>query len=354
MVCTLAATLTRATAFNNSTPFNSTAVGCRDDDGNPVDYWYALKAHKLTTYAYSDANGGTFKMSPNDMASPNDGALAQTLQQIYAGDSGVGYAMYNDETPDKHTEQSRAHSKGVVGFGSGGGFWLVHSAPRFPDYVKNGYKGFGQGVNPASTRYAQSFLCLSLPLDEIDAGVASNMIVNWPHVHDSSLPSSLSGSLPTVASWLAGSHTTTPTATVREVKTQGGKVFHAFAKNKQWNKQLYEDLVAPTFKMDLACETWQDGVDQMPSYCKPDYANDVENVQYVELPGKGAPARWKHTVDHSKWCVGANAAKGHVACIGDINRMSSQAKRGGGTVCSLSDTTFIANMEGVVNNLAEC
>ena len=70
----------------------------------------------------------------------------------------------------------------------------------------------------------------------------------------------------------------------------------------------------------------------------------------MELHGEGAPGRWKHTVDHSKWCVGANAAKGHVACIGDINRMSSQAKRGGGAVCSLSDTTFIANLEGVVND----
>ena len=123
-MCALAASLTHvATALNNSTRFNSTSVGCRDDDGNPVDYWYALKVPKVTTYAYSDAHGGELTMSSEDMGSAYDGALAQTLQQIYAGNSDVGYAMYNDETPDKHTEESRAHSKGVVAFGSEGGPW---------------------------------------------------------------------------------------------------------------------------------------------------------------------------------------------------------------------------------------
>ena len=326
-------------------------VGCRDDDGNPVDYWYALKVPKLTNYGYSDANGGAFAMSANDMASAHDGALAATLQQIYAGTDGVGYALYNDETPDKHKEGSRAHSKGVMGFGQGGGFWLVHSSPCFPDYIKNGYAGFGQGVNPSSTKYGQSFLCLSLSLDELD-GVASNMMINWPHVHDSSVPDALSGALPNVTAWLANQHVTDPTATMREVRTQGGATFHAFAKNKQWNKQLYEDLVAPTLRMDLETETWQNGVGNMPSYCKAaGYAYDVENIQNVQIHGEGGVG-WKHTQDHSKWAVGINGAK--VACIGDINRQVSQRTRGGGTVCSTSDSNFISSMQGVVATTDSC
>ena len=66
-------------------------------------------------------------------------------------------------------------------------------------------------------------------------------------------PSSLSGSLPNVTAWLANGHVTDPTAIVREVRTKGGSTFLAFAKNKQWDKQLYEDLVAESLIV-LICD----------------------------------------------------------------------------------------------------
>ena len=41
---------------------------------------------------------------------------------------------------------------------------------------------------------------------------------------------------------------------------------------------------------------------------------------------------FKRTHDHSKWAISLDK-KTPVVCIGDINRMESQRKRGGGTVC---------------------
>jgi len=49
---------------------------------------------------------------------------------------------------------------------------------------------------------------------------------------------------------------------------------------------------------------------------------------------------WSYTMDHAKWGVSTNAHGKAVGCIGDINRMSSQEGRGGGTVCTNDDRIY--------------
>jgi deoxyribonuclease II len=69
----------------------------------------------------------------------------------------------------------------------------------------------------------------------------------------------------------------------------------------------------------------------MSSYCKPKHAYDVTNIQQIAW---GVPANglaYKETKEHSKWAISSD--KTNWACIGDINRMDSQADRGGGTTC---------------------
>ena len=52
------------------------------------------------------------------------------------------------------------------------------------------------------------------------------------------------------------------------------------------------------------------------------------NVKTLSMAG----ATWDEGQDHSKWAVSTSGAKPTV-CIGGVNRMLSQRKRGGGTVC---------------------
>ena len=116
-------------------------IGCQDEDGSSVDWWAAIKYPDGTTYAYADANSDSFKLSSNDMKYKTTGALSETLQQVYKGSSKtVGYAMYNDESPngDKFGTVMGTF-KGVVATDKSNGFWLIHSAPRFPETVANGY-----------------------------------------------------------------------------------------------------------------------------------------------------------------------------------------------------------------------
>jgi hypothetical protein len=59
--------------------------------------------------------------------------------------------------------------------------------------------------------------------------------------------------------------------------------------------------------------------------------NEVEDIKFIDLTPLKAPANWKwpESKDHAKWGIGEEA---DWVCVGDINRMISQEKRGGGAI----------------------
>ena len=68
-------------------------------------------------------------------------------------------------------------------------------------------------------------------------------------------------------------------------------------------------------------------VEACGAFCKPKYKYEVTDVKEL----KAGDVTWTESQDHAKWAVALDSS--NVACIGDINRMTSQEKRGGGTVC---------------------
>jgi deoxyribonuclease-2 len=100
----------------------------------------------------------------------------------------------------------------------------------------------------------------------------------------------------------------------------------SFAKSNSWGKDLYEDLVSPYYRQGFYWETWRRSPAE-PTFCTPTYAYDAINVNTVAFPG----VSFSYTKDHSKW--GVSIQPNNLACVGGINRMTSQSKRGGGTVC---------------------
>lgn len=104
-----------------------------------------------------------------------------------------------------------------------------------------------------------------------------------------------------------------------------------FAKNKNWDDDLWESLVAPGIGSNLLVESWLRGLKE-GSYCKPTYKYTVLDVKLMSACcGPHGNITWKETQDHAKWAVPLD--KSGWLCIGDINRMTSQRKRGGGAVC---------------------
>ena len=323
-------------------------LGCKDEGGNSVDWWAAMKYPGGTTYAYADVNSPSFKLSSNDMKSSSSNSLAETLNQVYKGSSkSIGYAMYNDESPNGDKWGTAwGHFKGVVATDKNNGFWLVHSAPRFPNNVADGYDGFPD----FASRYGQSFLCVSLDTENVNT-VGIQMQMARGHVYDSNVPSFINSSMPDLADAIGGKHVTSGTFTSKKtISTRGGNKFLSFMKAHQWGKELYESFVAPTLGAGVYAETWQNGVGATPSYCNTSYAYNALNVNEVQMEDG---TTWTNSRDHSKWCVTMDRDV-KVSCIGDINRQHGQLGRGGGTLCFQDNEDMWQSMLNMVKEVKPC
>lgn len=88
----------------------------------------------------------------------------------------------------------------------------------------------------------------------------------------------------------------------------------SFAKSQKYNKEIYEDLVAPHFDAgDYYVETWRHGTGNIDSDCRK--ASKVYNVEKISFQSSNITFSTMH--DHSKWMV---SDEHNLICVGDINR----------------------------------
>ena len=332
------------------------AFSCLNQEGKFADHWTALKVNNGAEYYYRDDSAefsteysGTFKPGGTMADVPGaPGAILSTIGQLYGlGTAGgpvnqYAYALYNDETPDGKTSSSHAHSKGVVLFDGTSGFWLVHSFPKWPAFPT--YAGL------SSDTYGQSFFCMSFRASELEK-IAAIQALQGPLVYASGVSQDLVGRFPAFETWIADEHkqcaankATTNLTSVR------GRTFTHYGKSAACACDLWEDVVAPGVGAGLRVESWQNGpIDlKMPTFCPPKYAYAVQNISEIVMADGTS---WRETQDHSKWGVSTKA--GRTACVGDINRQTSQAKRGGGAVCFTDDDHWAA-FDGIVKKAFLC
>jgi len=323
----------------------SSSPSCLDEDGNPVDWWAIIKAPIISgnankaaaegyAYSYTDSNN-TLYFTSNSLATDLTASLGATLNQVYSSDSNA-YMMYDDQDPTGASHSSYGHLKGVIGFDNKAGFWLVHSVPRFP-LGPNSTDSY-QGYPDYAATYGQSFLCVSYSLSQLNL-IAGGLLLNKPYVFDQNYPFTIPSSAANITLLIQKKFiTTTPASSYFKVTSLGGRIFNVFAKNAAWNKDLYSQLVQPTFGKSMDWETWMNGdlSNAMPTFCTPTYPFNSINIREVTLDVDSGIV-YTETKDHSKWGINqvksTSTTTGYLVCIGDINRQFSQAKRGGGTVC---------------------
>ena len=307
----------------------TTTVSCYDDVGASVAFWLALKFPNSYAYLFIDPSHPKLTETIYSMDSPTNGALAHTLKQLWS--SGMEYIIFNDE-PVTTPQSTRTgdpnvisgHTKGVLGWSSskGTGFWLTHSTPLFP-IGPDASKTY-QGLNDSSHIYGQDFYCMSMNTTELNS-LASLLTLNAPDIYSSYVSTTTQGKYPGIKALYLKEFVTTA-----ECKEQLIGNVTIFAKTTAWNQDLWDGCVAPYYKTPLYVESWLRG-DEIGPACPPAFKYTVLDIDYLNF----GTHEWKETQDHSKWAV-STSSKIPLVCFGDINRMTSQYLRGGGTTCFLS------------------
>lgn len=303
------------------------AISCRDESGAAVDSWQALKYNKGTQYLYSDTNQLAPALSQHSMNDTTVGALAHTTQQLWDQNT-AAYILYNDAPPDANggqPEMTPGHTKGYAAVAvDGSAFLVIHSIPKFPTGPANASTYTAMESN--AWMYGQSALCLTLNATTL-TDILVQMQLNAPQVYDwradPTVPSAAAAVAAAITALGSGVVNTAPTCQPTVYETQGSANFTYFAKSKQWNNELYSECIAPHFQAPLLVESWIRGSATGPSCTTAEQVLDVQDLNYDGFD-------LTEYNDHSKWAVSPSQP---IVCIGDINRMTTQYGRGGGTAC---------------------
>jgi deoxyribonuclease-2 len=224
---------------------------------------------------------------------------------------------------------SLGHTKGVLAFdtASNTALWLLHSWPK---YALPGAK-----LLP-TPKYGQTYLCISLDLATARAIAAVMIDHQEPQVFKSSrIPKSLPASDPLRLLTQSIDPNAAGDSHVLDFKSRGGKAFKLIAKNRKWGGDFWNQLVGPALGVSIDVETWIRGAipsthdSDAPGALNLKGKEDTVDIKAIDLTPLGAPWKWSETKDHAKWGIGVE--KDWVV-VGDINRMISQEKRGGGAI----------------------
>ncbi|KAF7703500.1 deoxyribonuclease-2-beta [Silurus meridionalis] len=321
-------------------------ISCLNEDGQPVDWFIMYKLPRIkqgslgsgVDYMYLDASLTKWQMSKNAV-NTSEGALGRTLSQLYQRYqlNSSAYMLYNDAPPVLKYVVNYGHTKGALLFDQFQGFWITHSIPHFPPFPEMGFgypstgKLFGQSVQCTTYSYKQ-FQRISQQLSYIK-----------PYTYNCSVPSAYYADMKEMA-WICAGKTVSvvPRRKLEKLMSVKGETFLSFAKSHRYVDDIYAGWIAQTLQTDLLVETWQRQTHQLPSNCSlPYHTMNIKKVSLSEL------VTFSSYYDHSKWCV-SSKKQIQWTCIGDLNRESSQAWRGGGLICSQNSVVYKAFRSAVV------
>jgi len=312
----------------------------KNQQGAPVDWWFIYKTPEHTgtknnkgfDFLYFDPDVGALELSPFGLDN-NEQALCHTLTAIFNAPESTGYLVYNDEHADQEGNSTeKGHCKGILAFDkeSDAAVFLLHSTPRFPANRET-------TLPDKEEIYGQTFICITLPDYQTANDIAQQMLTQQnPQIltKSSRIPPSLQDDEPLAKLFHGDGVDESETPSTLRFKSKGGKAFLLTAKSRKWGEDFWLDLVSPELKCDLVVETWRRGtVTPMQDDRSNDFDEDLLNVRFQLAPTLNY--EWHYTKDHAKWATALENNENALpwVCVADINRMVSQEKRGGGSLC---------------------
>ena len=278
---------------------------CVDENGAAVDWFVALREPNSRRYLFFDSYSTAFRPLPDETFLKN---LFQNVDVLKDQ-----LTLWNDEpaqvpwpgTPVKFRGAGlKAHDKGVLykSAGDGQGFYLLHSVPKFPDISG----GALDPKTPVGSIYGQSMMCVSISSPVTYLTIWNHLSAQKSNVYFNSFP-----------------FPEPPETTVQVVDSFiEGRLLRLVTKTIKNPNAPYEGMLAPLFKTGWLVESWG------RRYAENTYAPyRVINNEGVNFPS----GSYKSTQDHSKYAL-SFGSRG-LLCIGGLNHMDSQEKRGGSFVC---------------------
>lgn len=239
------------------------------------------------------------------------------------------------------------------------GFWLIHSIPRFANPPKDSKGKSVEYEYPASgANNGQTALCISFKTAKEGNDIATQVLNNRVNMYAIHTTPEVEKLAPKVVDLRDNKSPGTRIKNIETITSYKGVDFTSFARDKHsaLEGDLYHRFVAPHLKTDLLVETWRNGAGG-PLKPSCDGEQTVANIAHVNLKFDGKSkfketGPWEYKKDHSKWAISGNQ-KVPVTCIGDINRMASQFKRGGGTVC-INDKDVWNTVTNSIHEIEPC
>jgi deoxyribonuclease-2 len=216
------------------------------------------------------------------------------------------WVVYNDDN-DKIT--NHGHCKGILSWNSKKIGWLIHSVPRFPE--KFGISGIEYG----QLLYGQSFIYIEFNIIHLD-GVLSQLSNMNPNIYIGEPLSEIKNN------------------NYKIYPIIGDKIFH-ISKHYTDEKDIYGDILIPFVK---------DGNCLVESWLRGQVIPESERVSHIKGMIGYNNDSYTETNDHSKFAV-SHGSKRKWVFIGDLNRMESQKKRGGGGILLYDDEIHDKFME---------
>ena len=312
----------------------------KNQQGAPVDWWFIYKTPKHTgtknnqgyDFLYFDADSHALDLSPVGLNQDNQ-ALGHTLSGLFNAPESAGHLVYNDEHADGEENKSeKGHCKGILAFdkASDSAFLLLHSTPRFPANKE-------YSLPDDEAIYGQTFICVSLPDYQTANEIARQMLHQQnPQIltKSSRLPASLRDDEPLWQLFHGTGISESKQPSTLKLNSRGGKEFLLIAKSRKWGEDFWLDLISPELQCDLVVETWRRGaVTPLQDGRSKDFDEDLLQVNFALTPS--LTYEWPYTKDHAKWAAALKNKTNSLpwVCVADINRMISQEKRGGGSLC---------------------
>ena len=216
------------------------------------------------------------------------------LRQLYENSNWLFWQVYNDETGhigDNH--HKKGHCKGIVAWNNKRISWLCHSVPNFPRTFEGNRIS---EIEPGELIYGQSFQYIEIDYSlEMIRNILKQIRIMEAQVYINTYMLEFVKCKSKIS-----------------VLKLSDTITH-FAKSPHHNIDIY-DYLCNKYNRTWKVESWIRGhkIEQTNTIV------DITSLQFEDI-------KWTESQDHSKW-----ATTEHLYWIGDLNRMTSQYKRGGG------------------------